>query len=398
MVTVVHDPAQHQVQPGEGYDGVVQVVAGRNYGSGVLLQGGRAVLTAAHLLDGASSVSVRLGTPEGDVNLSTAFYALHPAYDTTQSNNDLALVWLDAPAPASAQRSTLYRQDDELGQVISLVGYGLTGDGVTGHVPRESTEPAKHLAMNRIDTTGEALKAALGLSIAWDPTPGSQLIIDFDNGSPSHDALGVLMGLQDLGLGASEGMVAPGDSGGPAFIGDQVAGIATYTASLSRDGQSPDVNNELDSSFGEIAGFQRVSHYQQWIDQRLRAADPDAPTRPEEVQKAIVEGDSGTQLAYFLLEFHGVRDHPDQWLSVDYATRDGTAIAGEDYLPVADTLILYPGETQATIAVEVIGDKIPEPDETFYLDVFNPVGGSFGEGVVQLTAMRTIIDDDGWIA
>lgn len=398
MVTVVRDPERHRVQPGEGYDGVVQVVAGGNYGSGVLLHGGRAVLTAAHLLDGAASVTVRLGTPEGSVNLSTAFYALHPAYDAIQSNNDVALVWLDAPAPASAERSTLYRQEDELGQVISLVGYGLTGDGVTGHVPREGTEPAKHLAMNHVDTTGEALKAAFGHDIFWDPLPGSQLIIDFDNGSPTQDALGVLMGLHDLGLGASEGMVAPGDSGGPAFVGDQVAGIATYTASLSRDGQSPDVTDKLDSSFGEIAGFQRVSHYQQWIDQRLRAADPDAPTRPEEVQNAIVESDSGAQLAYFLLEFHGARDHPDQWLSVDYATRDGSATAGEDYLPVADTLVLYPGEMQATIAVEVIGDTIPEPDETFYLDVFNPVGGGFGEGLVQLTATRTIIDDDGWIA
>jgi hypothetical protein len=35
--------------------------------------------------------------------------------------------------------------------------------------------------------------------------------------------------------------------------------------------------------------------------------------------------------------------------------------------------------------------------EYFYLDIFNPVGGSFGEGVVKLTAVRTIIDDDGWV-
>jgi hypothetical protein len=45
----------------------------------------------------------------------------------------------------------------------------------------------------------------------------------------------------------------------------------------------------------------------------------------------------------------------------------------------------------------VIGDALPEPDETFYLDVFNPQGGSFGEGVAQLTAMRTIVDDDVWL-
>ncbi len=42
-----------------------------------------------------------------------------------------------------------------------------------------------------------------------------------------------------------------------------------------------------------------------------------------------------------------------------------------------------------------MGDTVPEPNETFYLDVFNPVGGSFGEGVVKLTAVRTILYDDG---
>jgi hypothetical protein len=29
------------------------------------------------------------------------------------------------------------------------------------------------------------------------------------------------------------------------------------------------------------------------------------------------------------------------------------------------------------------------------LDVFNPVGASFAPGQVQLTAMRTIVNDDG---
>lgn len=37
----------------------------------------------------------------------------------------------------------------------------------------------------------------------------------------------------------------------------------------------------------------------------------------------------------------------------------------------------------------------PDPDEVFYLDVTHPVGGSLGPGVVTLTAMRTILNDDG---
>jgi len=397
MVTVTRDPDRFRVLPGEGYEGVVKVLAGGFYGSGTLLYGGRAVLTSAHVLEGTNSVTIGMDSPTGRVTLKSSNYALHPLYESESGNNDLALVWLSHQAPLWAERSALYRDYDEVGSVVTLVGYGATGEGATGYVENGSDEPAKRLAENHFDTTGEALKGAFGRGITWEPLTGSQLIIDFDNGSSANDALGALMGINNTGRGAAEGMIAPGDSGGPAFIGDKVAGIATYAASLSRNGQSPDVNDTQDSSFGEIAGFQRVSHYQQWIDQSLRQMDRQAPTRPEDVITSVREGDSGTQLVYFLLEFNGVRDDPQQWLSVDYATRDGTATAGEDYLAVADTLILYPGETQATITVEVIGDTTPEPDETFYLDVFNPVGGSFGAGVAQLTAVRTILDDDGWM-
>ncbi|BBI49691.1 hypothetical protein HORIV_21120 [Vreelandella olivaria] len=75
--------------------------------------------------------------------------------------------------------------------------------------------PTKRLAENRIDTTGEALKEALGSGISWDPLTGSQLIIDFDNGNRANDALGMLLGLNDTGLGAAEGMIAPGTAAAP---------------------------------------------------------------------------------------------------------------------------------------------------------------------------------------
>ena len=115
------------------------------------------------------------------------------------------------------------------------------------------------------------------------------------------------------------------------------------------------------------------------------------------MQKVVAEGSSGTAYAYFLLQFTGVRSDASQSLSVDYATRDGSARAGSDYLAATGTLLLYPGEDQAVIPVEIIGDTVSEPDETFYLDVSNPVGGSFGAGVVKLTAMRTIVNDDGGV-
>jgi hypothetical protein len=174
-----------------------------------------------------------------------------------------------------------------------------------------------------------------------------------------------------------------------------LAGVASYSASLTLGVSVPDADAVTNSTFGEIASWQRVSAYQQWIDQSLRAAYPNAPSRPADVQKKVPEGNSGTTLAFFLVQFTGVRSDPEQVLSVDYITRDGTAVAGSDYLAVSGTLKLYPGEMQAVIPVEILGDTTPEPDEVFYLDVTHPVGGSFSPGVVTLTAMRTILNDDG---
>jgi hypothetical protein len=388
--------SRYQTAVGSGFDGVVRVTFGGYTGTGTLLFDGRAILTAAHLFDnGTGTASVIFETTSGRQVIDTGAIQLHPGYNATENNHDLALLWLLQPAPVAAERYTLYRANDEIGQTVTLVGYGLTGTGHTGAV-NGNAAPVRLQAGNQLDADAGTLKQQLGSSMAWTPLPGSQLVADFDNGRQTNDALGQLVNRRDLGLGLYEGLIAPGDSGGPAFIGYQVAGVASYTSNLSYGATAPDIDDTANSSFGEIAAWQRVSHYQQWIDQSLRARYADAPARPEDVKKAVSEGNSGTSYVYFLLQFTGVRE-PDTILSVDYRTRDGTAQAGSDYLATQGTLQLYPGEHQAVVAVEIVGDTVPEPDETLYLDVFNPVGASFGEGVTQLTAMRTLVNDDDWL-
>lgn len=399
MVTTVasYTDDRYRAYPGEGYDGVVRVSAEGYYGSGALLYDGRAVLTAAHLLDGVSGpVSVLFETTTGTQTLVASRYSIHPDYDPLNNNHDLALVWLPSAAPVAAERYGLYRDSDELGQSFSFAGYGLPGSGRTGAFENYSDTPLRLSASNRFDADAATLKTYMGDTMGWDPLAGTHLMADFDSGSSTRDALGRLMYRYDTGLGINEGLIAQGDSGGPAFIAGQVAGVASYTTSLSRYNIDPDVDNLTNSSYGEIAAWMRVSAYQQWIDQSLQAAYANAPSRPEDVQKVVPEGDTGTSYAYFLLQFTGVRADPDDWLSVDYQTRDGTATAWQDYLPTQGQLILYPDNDQAVVAVEVMGDTTPEADEIFYLDVTNPVGGSFGAGVVKLTAMRTLANDDGW--
>ena len=79
-----------------------------------------------------------------------------------------------------------------------------------------------------------------------------------------------------------------------------------------------------------------------------------------------------------------------QTISIDYATADGTATAGSDYVATSGTLTFPPGTTSANINVTVNGDTTVEPDETFLLKLSNPVNVS--SFIFQATV--TIANDD----
>ena len=399
MVTTVtpYTDIRNRALMGDGFDGVVRVVVGNQYGTGVLLFDGTAVLTAAHLFAGqASSANVIFETMAGLQTIASSQVLINPNYSTANSHSDLALVWLSQDAPVAAQRYGIYRGSSEIGQTMTMVGYGVPGSGDTGMLTPFSEAPVRVKANNQFESESAALGRFFGESGVWESTSGKQLVADFDNGLAQNDALGSLLKKPGLGLGNLEGLISKGDSGGPAFIGNLVAGIASFTARLSDAGMVPDIDNTSNSSFGEIAAWQRVSAYQQWIDQSLRTKYSNQPSSQAAVQKAVSEGTVGTTPVYFWVQLNGERLNPNQIVSVDYKTRNGSALAGQDFIDKQGTLNIYPEENYALVMVEIIADTVAEPDETFYLDVFNPVGASFGPGLVQLTAVRTILNDDGW--
>jgi hypothetical protein len=78
-------------------------------------------------------------------------------------------------------------------------------------------------------------------------------------------------------------------------------------------------------------------------------------------------------------------------VTVRYATADGTARAGEDYMAASGTLMFAPGETTKTVTIKVKGDSKKETSETFYLDLF---GLSSNARFSKSRGIGTILNDD----
>jgi len=102
---------------------------------------------------------------------------------------------------------------------------------------------------------------------------------------------------------------------------------------------------------------------------------------------SVFEGDGGTTNAVFAVTLSSVGTNT---ISVDYSTADETATAGVDYFATSGTLTFLPGETNKPVIVLVRGDTLSEPNETFLVNLANPLNAR----IAVPSARGTIIDDD----
>ena len=79
-------------------------------------------------------------------------------------------------------------------------------------------------------------------------------------------------------------------------------------------------------------------------------------------------------------------------VTVDYATADGTATAGEDYTATSGTLTFAAGEREKTVSVTVLDDAHDEGEETFDLTLSNASGAYIAANAA--TATGTIENAD----
>jgi len=106
----------------------------------------------------------------------------------------------------------------------------------------------------------------------------------------------------------------------------------------------------------------------------------------------VVEGNTGVRNAVFTISYLG----SNAPASVHYATANGTATAGVDYLAASGTVnfpvsVAPEGSVQtATIVVVINGDVTKEATETFFVNLSSPVGAIISDA----QGVGIIVDDD----
>jgi len=101
----------------------------------------------------------------------------------------------------------------------------------------------------------------------------------------------------------------------------------------------------------------------------------------------ITEGNTGTANANFTVT---LSNPSSTTITVNYATADGTAIAGVDYNAASGALTYTAGQTSKTVTVQVRGDTMDEPDENFTVNL----SGAVNATIATATGVGTITDND----
>lgn len=147
------------------------------------------------------------------------------------SSDDIALIKLAQPV-TDVDPVPIYKDSDEPGQIVKIVGKGATGTGATGHDPGGHNRTELRRAFNTITSAHDRW-----FCYVFDQPPSALPL---------------------------EGKTGSGDSGGPALIqvDDQwmLAGLAAWGFIHG------DLRTALPGLYGQATCNVRLSHYSEWIE------------------------------------------------------------------------------------------------------------------------------------
>jgi len=184
---------------------------------------------------------------------------------------------------------------------------------------------------------------------------------------------------------ATEGVDYDLDTTSLTFLQGEVS--KTITVTVNAD-DLDEVNETLFVVYSGIATSQGVEQRRATFG---TIQDSDDPPSLSVADIEFVEGDLGTADAVFTF----VLSEPSgQTVEVQYATANGTATGAVDetgdYVTQTGTVTFAAGQTQQTVTITGTSDFTDEPDETFALNISNPVNVT----LATTQAQATIRDDD----
>lgn len=336
-----------------------------------------------------------------DPPLSTAYFAT-TAYEVNESGGPVATVEVELSWPYSTPVTVNYATSD--GTAVAPTDYTPSSGALTfdpGQTVKTFTVP---ILDDAIAEDSEQILLTLSGAAVSEPSSATITILDDDPDPEISFTSGLEM--VDESIGNAELTVTLSEVSGRAVTvsyastDDTAVGGADYTAVFDiltfLPGETShtitvpilnDTADELQESF--VVTLDKPANgtigSQGATTVIIKDDDPPPAITFDQANYARAES-SGTAVIEVLLSAAS-----SNVVTVNYATADGSAIDGADYVATSDTFTFAPGETRKTFTVQILDDDEQEVHEIFSLLLSAAQNGNLDD---PSAATVTIIDDD----